>query len=122
MYLNYFRRINEKPSFSGWGMTLLTTSMPWENTKMESALLFKKINDNLMKAIQLTIKVPGNTALCAGDIVKLIIPSSKESGEKVERDRKFSGKYLIAAHTFFYSKKGCTSELLLIRDSIPKKG
>tara|TARA_B100001109_G_scaffold255783_1_gene260814 strand:+ start:283 stop:1653 length:1371 start_codon:yes stop_codon:yes gene_type:complete len=77
---------------------------------------------NLMKAIQLTIKVPGNTALCAGDIVKLIIPSSKESGEKVERDRKFSGKYLIAAHTFFYSKKGCTSELLLIRDSIPKKG
>lgn len=76
---------------------------------------------NLMKAIQLTIKVPGNTALCAGDVIKLIIPGSREKGKKVTRDRKFSGKYLIAAHTFTYTKKGCTSELLLIRDSIPNK-
>ncbi len=76
---------------------------------------------NLMKAIQLTVTVPGNTALCAGDVIKLIIPASRESGKRVERDRKFSGKYLIAAHTFTYTKKGCTSELLLIRDSIPKK-
>jgi len=76
---------------------------------------------NLMKAIQLTIQVPGNTALCAGDIIKLIIPGSREKGKSVTKDRKFSGKYLIAAHTFTYTKKGCTSELLLIRDSIPNK-
>ena len=75
---------------------------------------------NLMKAIQLTITVPGNTALCAGDIIKLIIPGSQEEGKRVERDKKFSGKYLIAAHTFSYNSKGCTSEFLLIRDSIPK--
>lgn len=76
---------------------------------------------NLMKAIQLTITVPGNAALCAGDVIKLIIPGSREEGRRVSRDRKFSGKYLIAAHTFSYTKKGCTSELLLIRDSIPNK-
>ena len=73
-----------------------------------------------MKAIQLTITVPGNTALCAGDLIKLIIPGSQEEGKRVERDKKFSGKYLIAAHTFSYNSKGCTSEFLLIRDSIPK--
>jgi hypothetical protein len=76
---------------------------------------------NLMKAIQLTITVPGNTALCAGDIIKLVIPGSREKGKSVTKDRKFSGKYLIAAHTFTYTKKGCTSELLLVRDSIPSK-
>ena len=76
---------------------------------------------NLMKAIQLTVKVPGNTALCAGEIIKLVIPGSREKGETVTKDRKFSGKYLIAAHTFTYTKKGCSSELLLIRDSIPNK-
>ena len=51
-FYKIYKYINEKPSFSGWGMTLLTTSMPWENTKMKNAILFKKINDNLIKDIQ----------------------------------------------------------------------
>jgi hypothetical protein len=75
---------------------------------------------NLMKAIQLQIIVPGNTGICAGDIVNLIIPASQEKGKNVQKDKKFSGKYIIAAHTFVYSKNGCNSELLLIRDSLPK--
>ena len=76
---------------------------------------------NLLKAIQLTITVPGNTGLCAGDVIKLNIPGSRGEQESVMKDRKFSGKYVIAAHTFTFTRKGCTSELLLFRDSIPNK-
>jgi|TARA_B100000035_G_C21015222_1_gene561462 hypothetical protein len=76
---------------------------------------------NLMKAIQLTITVPGNTGICAGDVIKLNIPASRSQQDSVMKDRKFSGKYLIAAHTFTFTQRGCTSELTLFRDSIPKK-
>ena len=76
---------------------------------------------NLMKAIQLTITVPGNTAICAGDVISLNIPASRGEQESVLKDRKFSGKYVVAAHTFTFTQRGCTSELLLFRDSIPNK-
>jgi|TARA_Y100000033_G_scaffold5128_1_gene4263 hypothetical protein len=76
---------------------------------------------NLMKAIQLTITVPGNTAICAGDVITLNIPASRGEQKGVMKDRKFSGKYVVAAHTFTFTQRGCTSELLLFRDSIPNK-
>jgi len=76
---------------------------------------------NLMKAIQLTITVPGNTGVCAGDVITLNIPASRGEQETVLKDRKFSGKYIVAAHTFVFTQRGCTSELTLFRDSIPKK-
>ena len=76
---------------------------------------------NLMKAIQLTITVPGNTGICAGDVISLNIPASRGEQKSVMKDRKFSGKYVVAAHTFTFTQRGCTSELLLFRDSIPNK-
>ena len=37
---------------------------------------------SLLQAVQLTIVVPGNTALTAGQLVKVRIPSSQEKGKK----------------------------------------
>tara|TARA_B100000427_G_scaffold3985_1_gene3849 strand:- start:1577 stop:3088 length:1512 start_codon:yes stop_codon:yes gene_type:complete len=75
---------------------------------------------NLLKAIKLNIVVPGNTALAAGGMVKVIIPASVEDGENVKQDLQFSGKYIVAALTHVYRRTGITTKLFLIRDSKPK--
>ena len=72
---------------------------------------------NLMKAIQLNLIVPGNTALHAGDIIKVTIPSSAEEGKNVREDFKYSGKYLIAGLTHIWKSEGVTTRLSLVRDS-----
>ncbi len=74
---------------------------------------------NLLKAIKLNITIPGNTALSAGGMVKLIIPASQEKGSNVKQDKTFSGKYVIAALTHIYRKTGITTKLYLVRDSKP---
>jgi hypothetical protein len=77
---------------------------------------------NLLKAVQLTIKIPGNTEMAVGEIVKLIIPSSQNKNSKrVDKDVRYSGKYLIAGLTHEFGRNGMTSELILVRDSMPKK-
>jgi len=74
---------------------------------------------NLLKTIQLTIVIPGNTAITAGDIITVSIPASQEEGKRVKEDLKFSGKYLVAGLTHTFQKpEGMTSKLILVRDSI----
>mgnify|MGYP001186646907 FL=1 len=75
---------------------------------------------NLFKAIKLDITIPGNSALTAGNLIKIQIPSSREEGENVELDFRFSGKYIIAGLTHIYKKTGMTTKLYLVRDSVPK--
>ena len=73
----------------------------------------------LLNAIQLTIVVPGNTALTIGEIIKVSIPSSKTDNKKdVKQDRIYSGKYLIASLKHVYRKEGITTTLYLTKDSI----
>lgn len=73
---------------------------------------------NLLRTIQLTVVIPGNSALTVGDIIKVKIPASQEEGKKVKEDAKFSGKYLIAAVSHTFKREGLTTKLILIRDSI----
>ncbi len=75
---------------------------------------------NLFKAIKLDITVAGNTALTAGNVIDIRIPSSQEEGSDVKLDRRFSGKYIIAGLTHIYRKAGMTTKLYLVRDSIPR--
>lgn len=77
---------------------------------------------NLLKAVQLTIKIPGNTQMAVGEIIKLVIPASQSKNSKrVQKDVRYSGKYLIAGLTHEFGRNGMTSELVLVRDSMPKK-
>ena len=73
----------------------------------------------LLNAIQLTIVVPGNTALVAGEQIKVSIPASRtENSKDVKQDRVYSGKYLIGALKHVYRKEGMTTTLYLTKDSI----
>lgn len=89
--------------------------------------LYASARYSLLKSIQLTIVIPGNTALCAGQIIKIVIPASRQTpGEdpvagttgKVEEDKRYSGKYLIAGVSHTWEKEGITTQLVLTRDSV----
>jgi len=85
--------------------------------------LYASARYSLLKSVQLTIVVPGNTALMAGQLIKVRIPASEQSSgnnAKVKEDRKYSGKYIIAAVSHTYKREGLTSKLTLMRDSIKK--
>ena len=75
---------------------------------------------NLLRTIQLTIVIPGNSALTVGDIINLSIPASQQEDKRVKEDAKFSGRYLIAALSHTFKREGLTTKLILIRDSIKK--
>lgn len=74
----------------------------------------------LLRTIQLTIVIPGNTALTVGDIITVKLPAAQEEGKRVKEDLKYSGKYLIAGLSHTFKQEGLTTKLILVRDSIKK--
>ena len=75
---------------------------------------------SLLNTHTLTISVPGNTSLYAGAIIKVDLPSSNQKGNrKVQKDRIYSGKYVIKGLIHTYKKTGITTQLFLCRDSLP---
>ena len=75
---------------------------------------------NLLQAVQLTITVPGNSALTAGSLIKIRIPASQEKSRAVKEDLRYSGKYLISGVTHTLKTEGVTTKLTLTRDSVMK--
>ena len=75
---------------------------------------------NLLQAIQLTIVVPGNSALTAGSLIKVRIPASQEKNRSVKEDLRYSGKYLISGVEHVFKAEGLTTKLVLTRDSVMK--
>lgn len=73
---------------------------------------------SLLNAIQLNIKVPGNTKLAVGEIIEVSIPLSTSEDGDVQEDRVYSGKYLIAGLHHLYRKEGMTTTLYLTKDSV----
>ena len=75
---------------------------------------------SLLNTHTLTITVPGNTALYAGAMIKVKLPSSNQKGsKKVQRDEMYSGNYLVKGLRHLWKKDGITTELFLCRDSLP---
>jgi len=73
-----------------------------------------------LKSIQLLVNIPGNLDLYCGYGVEIDIPMTRPKGDKIERDRKYSGKYLISGIRHKYDGRSLTTEMLLYKDSIPK--
>jgi len=74
----------------------------------------------LFNTHSLTIKIPGNTKIRSGDVIKVALPSSQqESKDKVKRDQVYSGKYIVKGVIHQYQKQGITTELFLCRGSLP---
>lgn len=75
---------------------------------------------SLLKAIQLTIVVPGNSALTAGQLLDVVIPASEQKGKRVIEDKRYSGRYLVAGVTHVFKREGLTSKVYLVRDSLKR--
>ena len=72
----------------------------------------------LLNAIKLDIKVPGNASIAAGDVINVRIPSSQSQSGRIELDEMYSGKYLVLGLKHTYTKSGITTSLNLAKDSI----
>ena len=72
------------------------------------------------KNVQLLINVPGNVDLYSGYGIDVKIPATKPKNDKMKVDRKYSGRYVIAALRHKYDGKHLSTEMLLYRDSLPE--
>jgi hypothetical protein len=71
-----------------------------------------------LKTIKLQIEIPGNLDLYVGSGINIVIPSTAKSGDRKRVDRKYSGKYVIAALTHKGTGTTMTTDLFLVKDSV----
>ncbi len=71
-----------------------------------------------LKTIKLQITIPGNLDLYVGSGINIIIPSTSKSGNRMKEDKKYSGRYVIAALTHKSAGPTMATELFLVKDSI----
>ena len=74
-----------------------------------------------LKSIQLLLTVPGNTDLYAGKGVDIVIPMNRVKGQKAMEDKKYSGRYLIAAVRHKWDGREMYTEMLVYRDTLRAK-
>jgi hypothetical protein len=84
-------------------------------TKASAYSLMRLQNLNYIK---LTIIVPGNTNVTAGDVIRLSIPDARQQGNKVEEDKRYSGKYLVSGLVHRYLPEGVITTLYISRGDI----
>jgi len=73
-----------------------------------------------LKTIKLQVEIPGNLDLYVGCGINIVIPNTFVSGSKTEIDRKYSGRYMIAALTHKTTGLKLITELFLVKDSVLK--
>ena len=69
------------------------------------------------KNFKLQIKIPGNLDLYAGAGIKVVIPGTYKKNSKMNIDKKYSGRYVIASVSHQVVGSELTTELLLLKDS-----
>jgi len=93
----------------------------------DAAAIFNqaKMRYNQLFASQVTIVLPGDFSLHAGDSVVVDIPQTDTTENKAcgdEVDQRTSGKYLISDLCHYITAKDTYTKLVLIRDSFGRKG
>mgnify|MGYP001179869396 CR=1 FL=1 len=73
-----------------------------------------------LKTIKLQIEVPGNLDLYVGAGINILIPTNFVGGSKRTDDRKYSGRYMIAALTHKTTGQVLITEMFLVKDSVLK--
>ena len=98
-----------------------------DENNFDSAQIFNqaKMRYNQLFAAEITIVIPGDFSLHAGDSVYMDIPltdtsQSKACGDDVSKQD--GGKYLITDLCHFITARDTYSKLVLIRDSFGRKG
>ena len=80
---------------------------------------------NQLFAAEITIVIPGDFSLHAGDAVWVDIPQTDVTENKAcgdEVDKETGGKYLIVDLCHYITAKETYTKLVLIRDSFGRKG
>lgn len=75
----------------------------------------------VLEQIQLQIDVPGNLDLRCGEGIEIDIPATVKSSDRVDLDRVYSGRYLIAGVTHVLNVTNCVSTLMCYKDYVDKK-
>ena len=73
-----------------------------------------------LKNIKLMVKFPGNLDLYAGNGINVVLPATYKRNQTTDVDRKYSGRYVIGGLTHKIVGDNMTSEVLLLKDSIPR--
>ena len=71
-----------------------------------------------LKNTKLQISVPGNLDLYAGSGIDVTLPSTVKSGDKIKRDKRYSGRYMIVTIAHKGSSDTFSSEMLLMKDAV----
>jgi len=119
--MNSVRRIRYRPNqLHLWDDDKTTTpsqgKYPERSQETSTYVFCRKIT---FETIKLKIIVPGNLALHAGEAVDVEIPDPLAVKGKVEKDKTYSGRYVIAGVRHQYKGgSAMTTELELVKDSI----
>ena len=73
-----------------------------------------------LKNIKLMIKFPGNLDLYAGSGMNVVLPATYKRNSTTDVDRKYSGRYVIGGLTHKIVGANMESNVLLLKDSIPR--
>ena len=76
---------------------------------------------NQVFALEVTITIPGDFSLHAGDAVYVDAPELKENNKNLGVNKQTGGNYIIADVCHYMSAKHTLTKLNLVRDSFGRK-
>lgn len=117
------RRIRYRPNqLHLWDTTDAESSPPDQGEyeeRSEDTAIYAHCRKVCFEIIKLSIKVPGNLSLNAGEAIDVEIPNPIAKKDKIELDKTYSGRYIIAGIRHKYSGGvALITELDLVKDSL----
>ena len=100
-----------------------TSSYSYAPNKVNDSILFRRAKlMELNSAVNITMKINGNTTIAAGQTIDLTVPVVGRIHE-AKNDEYYSGRYLVTMvrHTFFQPDKKHEIILTASKDSLPKE-
>ena len=100
-----------------------TSSYSYAPNKVNDSILFRRAKlMELNSAVNITMKINGNTTIAAGQTIDLTVPVVGRTHE-AKNDEYYSGRYLVTMvrHTFFQPDKKHEIILTASKDSLPKE-
>ena len=98
------------------------TAQNESNFETEDILNQSIMRYNQMFATKVSITIPGDFSLHAGDMIFFDAPSQQSDTKNDEVDRQGGGLYIIASLCHFISPKRTLTKLTLVRDSFGRTG
>ena len=100
-----------------------TSSYSYAPNKVNDSILFRRAKlMELNSAVNITMKINGNTTIAAGQTIDLTVPTVGRIHE-TQNDEYYSGRYLVTTlrHSFYQPDKKHEIILTASKDSLPKE-